>query len=348
MAASDTNVYPVLWQGDHLVLIDQRQLPERYNVVTIRRCEDVVRSLESGIVQGGSALGIAAAYGLYLGATEIHTEDPTAFWERLEAIGDQFKQTRPDKAHLQWAVDRVLAVAHHSSAAIDTVREQLLAEAEAIQREDFELCRAIGDYGLEALPQSPIRLTLLTHCNHGALATSGYGTSLGIMRSLWQTGRLERIYAAETRPTFQGSRLTAWECVQESIPVTVIADSMAAHCMQQGRVQGVLSGADRIAANGDVLSKIGTYSLAVLAQAHQIPFLVAASLSTIDWTVASGRDLAIAERPPEEIYRLDQRVIAPQAAKVYNPASDVTPARLIAAIVTEKGAFAPDRLPRPA
>ncbi|WP_313887145.1 S-methyl-5-thioribose-1-phosphate isomerase [Nodosilinea sp. FACHB-141] len=346
MAPSDTHVYPVVWQDDHLVLIDQRQLPERYNIVSIRRCDDVVRSLRSGIVQGGSAMGLAAAYGLYLGATEIHTDDPIAFWERLEAIGDQFKQTRPDKAHLQWAVDRMLAVAHHSSDAIEVVRGQLLAEAQAMQAEDFSLCHAIGDYGIAVLPQSPDKLTLLTHCNHGALATSGYGTSLGIMRSLWQAGRLERIYAAETRPTFQGSRLTAWECVQEGIPVTVVTDSMAAHCMQRGLIHGVLAGADRIAANGDTLSKIGTYSLALVAKAHNIPFVVAASASTIDLMIASGEGMAIAEHPPEEIYELGDRVTSPNGAEFYNPASDVTPAGLITAIVTEKGAFASHQLER--
>lgn len=344
IAPSDTHVYPVVWQDDHLVLIDQRQLPERYNIVSIHRCDDVVRSLRSGIVQGGSAMGIAAAYGLYLGANELHTEDPTAFWERLEAIGDQFKQTRPDKAHLQWAVDKMLAVAHHSSASIEMVREQLLSQAQAIQNEDFSLCHAIGNHGVKALPEAPAKLTVLTHCNHGALATSGYGTSLGIMRSLWREGRLERVYAAETRPTFQGSRLTAWECVQEGIPVTVVTDSMAAHCMQRGLIHGVLSGADRIAANGDTLSKIGTYSLALVAKAHSVPFFVAASLSTVDLSVATGDDLTISEHPAEEIYRLGDRVTSPKGAEFYNPAADITPAGLITAIVTERGAFAPGQI----
>lgn len=353
VAPSDTHVYPVLWQDDHLVLIDQRQLPERYNIVSIHRCDDVVRSLRSGIVQGGSALGLAAAYGLYLGATEIHTDDPVAFWERIEAIGDQFKQTRPDKAHLQWAVDKMLGVVHHSSDAIDEVRAQLLAQAQAMQADDFSLCHGIGDHGLTVLPDTPTKLTVLTHCNHGALATSGYGTSLGIMRSLWKAGRLERVYAAETRPTLQGSRLTAWECVQEGIPVTVITDSMAAHCMQKGLIQAVLAGADRIAANGDTVSKIGTYSLALVAAAHDIPFVVGAPVSTIDFAVATGDSISISEHPAEEIYQLGagqgptqagQRVTSPSGAAFYNPASDVTPARLITAIVTEKGAFAPNQL----
>jgi len=344
VAPADTHVYPVLWQDDHLVLIDQRQLPERYTIVAIHRCEDVLRALRSGIVQGGSALGIAAAYGLYLGASELQTNDRAALWERIEAIGDQFKQVRPDKAHLQWAVKQMLTVVRQHSGAVDDLQAQLLAKAQAIQADDFTLCQAIGDRGLASLPADPAQLTLLTHCNHGALATSGYGTSLGIMRSAWRAGRLARIYAAETRPTLQGSRLTAWECVQEGIPVTIVTDSMAAHCMQQGLVHGVLVGADRIAANGDTVSKIGTYSLAVIAQAHKIPFWVAAPVSTIDFAIASGADMTITQHPPEEIYALGERITSPKGATFYNPASDMTPAHLITAIVTEQGAIAPDQL----
>ncbi|MGF1569958.1 MAG: S-methyl-5-thioribose-1-phosphate isomerase [Nodosilinea sp.] len=343
-ASPDTHVYPVVWQADHLVLIDQRQLPERYNVVTIHRCDDVVRALKSAIVQGGSALGIAAAYGIYLGAREMQTDSPTAFWERIEAIGDQFKQTRPDKAHLQWSVEQMLGVAHASAAPVAELREQLLAKAQSLQADDFTLCHAIGDHGLAALPTDPAQLTLFTHCNHGALATSGYGTALGILRSAWREGRLARVYAGETRPTFQGSRLTAWECVQEGIPVTVVTDSMAAHCMAQGRIHGVLVGADRIAANGDTMSKIGTYSLALVAQAHNIPFLVAAPISTIDFATAAGPDMPMAEHSPEEIYRLGDLVTSPSGAEFYNPASDITPAGLISAIVTERGAFTPAQI----
>lgn len=345
MATSpDTHVYPVVWQGDHLMLIDQRQLPERYNIVSINRCEDVVRALKSGIVQGGSALGIAAAYGLYLGASEIQTEDAVAFWERIEAIADQFKQTRPDKAHLQWTIDHMLGVARLSKAPVAQIRQQLLTQAQTIQAEDFTICQTIGEYGLQALPQHPQALTIFTHCNHGALATSGYGTSLGIMRSAWHQGRLARVYAGETRPTLQGSRLTAWECVQEGIPVTVVADSMAAYCMQQGLIHAVLVGADCIAANGDVISKIGTYSLALVAQAHNIPFLVAAPISTIDFTLASGQTRAISQHLPEEIYKIGDTITSPGGAEFYNPASDMTPASLITAVITERGGLAPDQL----
>lgn len=339
--SDDTHVYPVLWQSDHLVLIDQRQLPERYNIVAIRRCEDVVRALSSGMVQGGSALGLAAAYGLYLAAGEINTEDPAVLRQHLEAMGQQLQQTRPHKASLQWAVDQMLGMACHPEAPITSLRAQLLAQAQAMQAQDFAICHRIGDHGLAQLPASPEKLTVLTHCNHGALATSGYGTSLGIVRSAWREGRLARVYAAETRPALQGSRLTAWECVQEGIPVTVITDSMAAHCMQQGLIQAVLVGADRIAANGDVMGKIGAYGLAVLAQAHQIPFLVAAPRSALDATCPTGADLTVDQRPAAEIYQIGDRVMSPNQADVYNPASDVIPAALVTAIVTEDGPFLP-------
>ncbi|NJL49060.1 MAG: S-methyl-5-thioribose-1-phosphate isomerase [Leptolyngbyaceae cyanobacterium SM2_5_2] len=341
VASADTHVFPVLWQGDHLVLIDQRQLPERYHIVAIHRWEDVLRALELHIVQGGSALGIAAAYGLYLAACDIHTDDPTVLWKELLAIGQQLKQTRPTKANLQWAVNQMLGQGYHPEAPITSLRDQLLAQAQAMQAEDFALCHTIGDHGLSLLPAHPERLTVLTHCNHGALATSGYGTSLGIVRSAWREGRLARVYAGETRPTLQGSRLTAWECVQEGIPVTVVTDSMAAHCMQQGLIHAVLVGADRIAANGDVVSKIGTYSLALAAKAHGIPFLVAAPISTIDFSCASGQEITIAQHSAEEIYQIGEMITSPSGSEFCNPASDMTPADLITAIVTEKGATAP-------
>lgn len=337
----ETHVFPVIWQDDQVVLIDQRQLPEQYGIVSIRRYEDIIRALKSRIVQGGSALGIAAAYGLYLAAREIPSDDFAAFWERIEAIGDQMKQTRPDKENLRWGVDQILALVHTSNAPVAELPAQILEKAQALQVEDFQICHAIGDHGLEVLPDSPEHLTLFTHCNHGALATSGYGTSLGVVRSAWRAGRLQRVFAGETRPNLQGSRLTAWECVQENIPVTIVTDSMAAHCMQQGFIHAVLVGADRIAANGDTLNKIGTYGLALAAKAHDIPFFVAAPTSTIDFDLATSQEITITQHDPEEIYRFGHTVASPQTATFYNPAVDVTPADLITAFITEKGAIAP-------
>lgn len=340
----DTHVFPVIWQDDHVVLIDQRQLPERYGVVTIHRYEDMVRALKSRIVQGSSALGIAAAYGIYLAAREIQSQDPIAFWERLEAVGEQMKQTRSDKENLRWAVNQMLDIARSHDASVTELQAQLLAKAQTLQVDDFTLCHSIGDRGLEVLPESPEQLTLFTHCNHGALATSGYGTSLAVVRTAWREGRLRRIFAGETRPNLQGSRLTAWECVQEGIPVTVVTDSMAAHCMQQGWIHAVLVGADRIAANGDTINKIGTYGLALAAKAHGIPFFVAASVSTIDFSLARGQDVALTQHAPEEIYRIGETVTSPEAATFYNPAADITPPDLVTAFLTEQGAIAPANL----
>lgn len=208
----------------------------------------------------------------------------------------------------------------------------------------MQTCQAIGDNGLKVLPSTPEKLTILTHCNAGALATAGYGTALGVVRSLWREGRLTRVFADETRPRLQGAKLTAWECVQEGIPVTVITDSMAAYCMKQGLIHAVVVGADRIAANGDTANKIGTYSLALVAKAHNIPFFVAAPLSTVDFELSDESQIPIEVRNPEEIYQVGDTLLTPVGAEFYNPAFDVTPAELITGIITENGAFTPDEL----
>ncbi len=339
-----THVYPVLWQTDHVLLIDQTKLPKEYAVVSIKRCEDILTAIQSRIVRGGPALGLAAAYGLYLGAREIQTEDRGAFWERLEAIAEQLKASRPDKANLLWSVDHLLKVASQHDGSVEDLKALLLATAQDIQQKDWAICVAIGQQGLAALPASPAQLTVYTHCNHGALATSGFGTSLGIVRTAWQEGRLSKVIAGETRPWLQGSRLTAWECVQESIPVTIVTDSMAAHCLQTGMVDAVIVGADRIAANGDTINKIGTYPLALAAKAHNIPFLVAAPLSTVDFALPDGSAVAIAQGDQTDICSLGDRVICPQGVDTYHPLADRTPAELITAIVTEHGAIAPAEL----
>ncbi|NEQ33972.1 MAG: S-methyl-5-thioribose-1-phosphate isomerase [Leptolyngbya sp. SIO4C5] len=340
----ETHVYPVVWQDDHVLLIDQNRLPAVYTLVSISRFEDMVTAIKTLIVRGGPAIGIAAAYGLYLGASEIPTRDRPAFLERLEAVAERLKETRPAKANLSWAIDRLLKKVSNTLGSVDYLKQVLLEAAQALQKEDLETCYAIGRHGLQALPDSPQQLAIYTHCNHGALAASGYGTSLGVVRATWQQGRLARVYAGETRPRLQGARLTAWECVQEGIPVSIVTDSMAAHCMRQGLVQAVLVGADRIALNGDTLNKIGTYGLALIAKAHQVPFLVAAPLSTVDLRLKTGDAIAISENPAADIYQIGETVIAPEGAEYYNPASDVTPAELITAIVTEQGAIAPSDL----
>lgn len=341
---SPNQVYPVLWQGDHVLLIDQTRLPEEYDVVQISRSEDMARAIKTMIVRGAPAIGVAAAYGVYLGAGEIETTDRTQFLTELEAIAQTLRATRPTAVNLFWAIDRMMKTARQTIGPVDHLRQVLLAQAQAIQVEDLQTCEAIGMHGLSALPAQPERLRLLTHCNAGALATAGYGTALGVVRSAWAAGRLQRLYADETRPRLQGAKLTTWECVQEGIPVTLITDSMAAHCMQRGMIDAVVVGADRIAVNGDAANKIGTYSLALIAQAHDVPFFVAAPLSTIDFQLTEGSQIPIEERDPAEVYQIGETIISPDGVEFYNPAFDVTPAHLIRAIITEYGAIVPSEL----
>lgn len=337
-------VYPVLWQADHVLLIDQTRLPNEYALVEISRCDDMAEAIKTMIVRGAPAIGVAAAYGMYLGAREIEARDRDRFLSQLEEVAKKLRATRPTAVNLFWAIERMLKTARQTLGSVDYLKQVLLETAKLINAEDIETCQAIGDHGLSVLPSQTDRLRLLTHCNAGALATAGYGTALGVVRSAWQANRLERVYADETRPRLQGAKLTAWECIQEGIPVTVITDNMAAHCMQRGMIDAVVVGADRIAANGDAANKIGTYSVALIAKAHNIPFFVAAPLSTIDFNITDGSQIPIEERDPAEIYQVGDTLLCPPGVEYYNPAFDVTPADLITAIVTEHGAFAPSQL----
>jgi len=338
-------VYPVIWHDDRVLLIDQTRLPQEYTVVEIRHYEDMAAAIKTMIVRGAPAIGVAAAYGMYLGARAIATTDRQQFLSELETVAETLRQTRPTAVNLFWAIARMLKTARGTLGSVDHLKAVLLETAQTIQAEDLQTCRAIGEHGLNALPKTPEKLRLLTHCNAGALATAGYGTALGVVRSAWIAGRLERLYADETRPRLQGAKLTAWECVQEGIPVTVIAEGMAAHCMNCGMVDAVVVGADRIAANGDTANKVGTYQVAIAARAHGIPFFVAAPFSTVDFELASGREIPIEERDPVELYQIGTTRLTPErGVDYYNPAFDVTPASLIAAIVTERGAIAPGEL----
>jgi methylthioribose-1-phosphate isomerase len=337
-------VYPVIWHEDRVLLIDQNRLPTEYVIVEISRCDDMARAIKTMIVRGAPAIGVAAAYGMYLGAREIKTEDRDAFLTQLEDIAQVLRQTRPTAVNLFWAIARMMKAAYETIGSVEHLKASLLQTAQAIQVEDLQTCQAIGDRGLEVMPTTPHQLCILTHCNAGALATAGYGTALGVVRSAWREGRLARVYADETRPRLQGARLTSWECVQEGIPVTVITDSMAAHCMKQGLIDVVIVGADRIAANGDTANKIGTYSLAIVAKAHEVPFFVAAPLSTIDFELPSGTKIPIEERHPSEIYQIGETVVCPPGVEFYNPSFDITPAELITGIITEQGVVAPSEL----
>ena len=341
---SSSHIYPVIWQDNKVLLIDQTRLPAEYNIVAIDRVGDMAQAIKTMIVRGAPAIGVAAAYGIYLGAREIETDEPEKFLTHLEEVAQLLRQTRPTAVNLFWAIARMLKTAYESLGTVAEIKSILLRTAQAIQLEDLQTCQAIGDRGLSVLPTEPQKLAILTHCNTGSLATAGYGTALGVIRSAWREQRLAMVYADETRPRLQGAKLTAWECVQEGIPVTVITDSMAAHCMQKGMIDAVIVGADRIAANGDTANKIGTYSLAIVAQAHNIPFFVAAPFSTIDFDLANGSEIAIEQRDAEEIYQIGKTKICPPEVDFYNPAFDVTPANLIKAIMTEKGAIKPNEL----
>ncbi|BAY87070.1 aIF-2BI family translation initiation factor [Calothrix parasitica NIES-267] len=337
-------VYPVIWHNNSVSLIDQTRLPLEYSYVEIHRSEDMAQAIKTMIVRGAPAIGVAAAYGMYLGAREIKTNNRNEFISRLEQVAQMLRETRPTAVNLFWAISRMLKTAYESIGTVDEIKSILLETAQTINAEDLQTCHRIGDNGLKALPETPEKLTILTHCNAGAIATAGYGTALGIVRSAWREGRLEKLMAGETRPRLQGAKLTTWECVQEGIPVTLITDSMAAHCMKQNMIHAVVVGADRIAANGDAANKIGTYSLALIAKAHNVPFFVAAPLSTVDFSIASGNEITIEERNPAEIYQVGETIITPEGVDFYNPAFDVTPAELIAAIITEEGVFAPSEL----
>lgn len=346
MNSNPQPIYPVIWQNGRVSLIDQTRLPEEYNRVLISRSDDMAKAIRTMIVRGAPAIGVAAAYGMYLGAMEIKTDDVTKFLQHLDRVADLLRQTRPTAVNLFWAIARMLRTAYEETGSVQEIQAVLLKTAQAIQQEDLQTCQAIGDRGVEVLPSSPEKLRILTHCNAGALATAGYGTALGVIRSAWRDGRLERVYADETRPRLQGAKLTAWECVQENIPVTVITDSMAAHCMQRNRIDVVVVGADRIAANGDAANKIGTYAVAIAAKAHNIPFYIAAPFSTVDFDLTDGSLIPIEERDAKEVFSINNTSICAKGADFYTPAFDVTPASLITAIITEKGAIQPQELIR--
>ncbi len=318
-------------------LIDQTRLPREVVTLTIsdyRQLADAIREMK---IRGAPAIGIAAAYGVVLGIQAV--TDESELDQHFEEVIETLKTTRPTAVNLFWALDRMTRVFHaHRKAGLPILEESLLEEAKRIHAEDIEANKRIGRYGAELLPDGA---TVLTHCNTGGLATGGYGTALGMIRTAWEAGKLAKVLVDETRPRLQGARLTAWELRQEGIPFELITDSMAGAFMAKGKVDAAIVGADRIARNGDTANKIGTYSLAVLARYHQIPLYVAAPVSTIDPTIADGSEIPIEERNPNEVTDIQGTRIAPEDINVGNPAFDVTPAELIAAIITEKGVLRP-------
>ncbi|HKD36085.1 MAG TPA: S-methyl-5-thioribose-1-phosphate isomerase [Pirellulales bacterium] len=324
----------------HLRLIDQTRLPEELIEIDCLDVEAVWEAIRSLRVRGAPAIGIAAAYGVCLGVQQAKVESHEAFGPRFDEVRRYLATSRPTAVNLFWALDRLakLVERQRDRKTPAEILSLLLAEAHAILEEDRRICRAIGRHGAELLTDGQ---GVLTHCNAGGLATADYGTALAVFFSAHESGKRLHVYADETRPLLQGARLTAWELKERGIDVTLICDSMAAQVMREGRVQAVVTGADRIAANGDTANKIGTYGLALLAEAHDIPFYVAAPLSTFDLSIASGDQIPIEQRNPDEITHGFGRRTAPEGIGVYNPAFDVTPARLIRAIICERGLIEP-------
>ena len=329
------NIKTLEFSSGSLHLLDQRKLPNTRDIYACHSYEDVEFAIRDMVVRGAPAIGATAAYGVYLAALEFQEFPKEAFFSKLREAGHVLNRARPTAVNLSWAVKRMLELAESSEAlSTSQIAERLLEEAQAIQQEDVETNRGMGAHGNELVPP---KATILTHCNTGALATAGWGTALGVVRSAVEAGKEVFVYADETRPRLQGGRLTAWELVQEGIPAKLIADNTAAFLMQQGKIDIILVGADRIAANGDTSNKIGTYMLSVLAKEHGVPFYVVAPVSTIDYEIESGAEIPIEERSGEEITRIGGTQIAPEGIEVYNPAFDVTPHSNISGIVTEYG-----------
>jgi methylthioribose-1-phosphate isomerase len=329
------DIKPVYFEDGVVKMVDQTLLPGQWKEREYSTHEEVARAIEGMIVRGAPAIGVAAGYGVALGAREYAELKPDEFKAKMEGVLTRLARTRPTAVNLFWAIDRMRAVIEKNKGKSGSeVANILFAEAEGIRREDIVINKAIGEYGQEILSDG---MNVLTHCNAGALATAGWGTALGVVRSAKQRGKRIHVWVDETRPRQQGAKLNTLECAIEGIDFTLICDTMAGQVMKMGKVDVVITGADRVARNGDSANKIGTYSLAVLAKYHGIPFYIAAPLSTIDFDTASGKDIPIEERDPSEILCCIQGIELIGGVKVYNPSFDVTPHELISGIITEKG-----------
>jgi len=321
------------WTDQGVVMMDQRLLPTEEVYNTYKTVEEVAEAIRSMVIRGAPAIGVAAAMGIALGVNNLASEK--GLEEKFNRICQTIHETRPTARNLFWAIERMREVFdRHREVSLQELQTALEQEAVRIHREDIEINRKIGEHGQQLLAQ---RVNVLTHCNAGALATAGYGTALGVIRAAVENGKEIQVFADETRPFLQGSRLTAWEMMKEKIPCTLITDNMAGYFMRLGQIETVVVGADRIAANGDVVNKIGTYSVAVLAKEHGVPFYVAAPLSTIDLQTPTGDQIPIEQRDIKEVTEMNGRILVPPEVSVANPAFDVTPNHLISAIITEQG-----------
>ncbi len=331
-------IIPVKWSDEGVLMLDQRLLPTEEKWLTLKSFAEVANGIRDMVVRGAPAIGVSAAYGIALGAKNFVGTNVDDLEEELDYICDVMSKTRPTAVNLFWAIDRmkrIFAKAKADGKSVSEIKQILIQDAKDIHEEDIESQRLIAKFGGELLEDNS---TVLTHCNAGALATGGvWGTALGVIRGAVDQGKKVSVYADETRPYLQGARLTAWELLQDKIPVTLITDNMSGHTMKKGLIHAVVVGSDRIAANGDVANKIGTYMVAVLARRHNIPFYVAAPLSTVDMNCPTGEEIPIEERNIREITHVQDIQLAPEGIEVSNYAFDVTPNDLVTAIITEKG-----------
>jgi methylthioribose-1-phosphate isomerase len=325
------------WQPDAVVMVDQRKLPGQEIYVHCKTATEVARAIKTMVIRGAPAIGVAAAMGIALGMRRSKATGTRQFAVEFNKVCDMMAATRPTAVNLFWAITRMKAsfsAGVQAGESVSELTDRLVRESQAIHDEDVASCRAMGQLGAAVVPATA---RILTHCNAGALATAGYGTALGVIRAAAEQGKVTQVFADETRPFLQGARLTAWELVRDHIPTTVITESMAGPLMRQGSIDFVVVGADRIAANGDVANKVGTYTVAMMAQAHGVPFYVAAPLSTIDLATPTGAEIPIEQRHAREVTHLGTTRLAPEGASVWNPAFDVTPSSLVTGIITERG-----------
>lgn len=334
----------IAWEDDAIVMIDQRKLPGQEVYVRCRTAPEVAKAIKTMVIRGAPAIGVAAAMGLAIGMRGSKATGTQKYTAEFTKLCQMMAETRPTAVNLFWAIGRMKKALSEGLFAGESAAQltaRLEAAARQIHDDDVACCRAVGRFGAEVVPDNPEGARILTHCNAGALATAGYGTALGVIRAAVEQGKRVRVYADETRPFHQGSRLTAWELMRDGIDTTVITDSMAGPLMRSGEVDLIVVGADRVAANGDVANKIGTYTVAVMAHEHGVPFYVAAPWSTVDLETADGDRIPIEQRSAKEITQMGPTRLAPDGAKVWNPAFDITPHRYIAGIITERGILRP-------
>jgi methylthioribose-1-phosphate isomerase len=327
------------WQGQNIRMIDQRKIPGKIEWYICRGYKDVISAIQKMVIRGAPAIGVAAAMGLAKGAESIQTKSIDQFKNRFKEISDTMLMARPTAVNLRWSIERIGRILEDNEGqSVAEIKNRIKKEADKILLEDIAINQKMGRHGQKLIPKGA---TIITHCNAGALATAGYGTALGVVRAAFEAGKKIKVIADETRPWLQGLRLTAFELMEDNIPVTVIADNAAGSLLRRGKIDVAVTGADRIASNGDVANKIGTYSLAVLAKENGVPFYVAAPLSTIDLKMKCGDSIEIEERNSEEITRVMGQLIGPENVSAYNPVFDITPAKYISGIITEKGVARP-------